>query len=534
MSAKSSTVANLVKNELKKTNTTSAINVNTDPRFQVSATTDTGSNKAQDTKYLTQDGKLVKPSQTFNNRTTYSMTDMQNGNVLLSNPVPSNGKENIIAPTPTQTEAKTDNGGGSGGGATVAVPQYAYTPISSGYSYTPIGDKYANGYTELTYTPYEYNALNYDPLQYREIQKADAFAPSESYLKAMEYTNGLLQQLSGGKTEYTDKLNATMDEIAGRGEFQYDFNTDPMFQSALQSSMREGRTAMQDTMGQAAALTGGYGSTYATAVGSQAYNNYVQAAYDNLPQYQQMALDVYNAQGDELYRRLSMYQSADESAYNKLNNAYSQNYQNAQDQYAREYNNYWDKVNYDYNVDAQNIANQMSVTSQNNEWAMRAAEALNDYNKTNAQMQMDTDQFNETSKYNYAQMAQEQAQFDAEMAYRQAQFQFEIDQYNASQAQKAYNSAVSAVNAQNSAAEKAKKEAQSAAEKEAKAKQEAEAEHQKDFESKKEKIYSAFSSGGYEEARMRLAGYMDSLTDDELDELNSYINGLESIKRNNR
>ena len=40
-------------------------------------------------------------------------------------------------------------------------------------------------------------------------------------------------------------------------------------------------------------MTGGYGSTYATTAGNQAYNAFIEDAYDNLPQYYQMAMEAY-------------------------------------------------------------------------------------------------------------------------------------------------------------------------------------------------------------------------------------------------
>ena len=47
--------------------------------------------------------------------------------------------------------------------------------------------------------------------------------------------------------------------------------------------MQQGKQAMQDTMGQAAALTGGYGSTYGQAVGQQQYDAYLQNLNDEVP-----------------------------------------------------------------------------------------------------------------------------------------------------------------------------------------------------------------------------------------------------------
>ena len=79
---------------------------------------------------------------------------------------------------------------------------------------------------------------------------------------AWDYTNGLLQKLSTGRTSYTDQIKDLMGKIQNRDPFEYDADSDMLFQQYLASSMASGKTAMQDTMGQAAALTGGYGSTF--------------------------------------------------------------------------------------------------------------------------------------------------------------------------------------------------------------------------------------------------------------------------------
>ena len=48
-----------------------------------------------------------------------------------------------------------------------------------------------------------------------------------------------------------------------------------------------------DTAGQAAALTGGYGNSYAQTAGQQTYNQYLLGLTQLVPQYQQMALEQY-------------------------------------------------------------------------------------------------------------------------------------------------------------------------------------------------------------------------------------------------
>ena len=73
-------------------------------------------------------------------------------------------------------------------------------------------------------------------------------------------------------SRWEGQLQELYDRIAERGDFSYDLGKDPMYRQAREQYQTAGRLAMQDTMGQAAALTGGYGSSYGQQTGQQAYN----------------------------------------------------------------------------------------------------------------------------------------------------------------------------------------------------------------------------------------------------------------------
>lgn len=170
------------------------------------------------------------------------------------------------------------------------------------------------------------------------------FTASSAYTDAMKYTNGLLEQLSSGRTSYTDQIDSLINEIMNRDSFEYDADSDMLFQQALASAMSSGRTAMQDTIGQASALTGGYGSTYATAAGNQAYNAYIQDAYANLPEYYQLAMEAYQMEGQEMYDQLAMLNNADATEYQRLYDAWGANFSNAQNMYQQEYGAWQDSI----------------------------------------------------------------------------------------------------------------------------------------------------------------------------------------------
>lgn len=166
---------------------------------------------------------------------------------------------------------------------------------------------------------------------------------------AWNYTNGLLEQLSSGRTSYTDQIKDMMNQIQNRDKFSYDVDSDTMFQQALSSAMSSGKTAMQDTIGQASALTGGYGSTYATTAGNQSYNAFIQDAYNNLPEYYQMALEAYQMEGQDMYNQLAMLNEADANEYQRMYNSWQANFSNTQQMYNNAFNEWQTGVNNAYN-----------------------------------------------------------------------------------------------------------------------------------------------------------------------------------------
>ena len=164
-------------------------------------------------------------------------------------------------------------------------------------------------------------------------------------VEADAWLSNQLQKIQSGRTSYTDDVQNMMDKILNREKFSYDVDTDPLFQQALASAMNSGKQAMQDTIGQASALTGGYGSTYATSVGNQAYNSYVEGAYDDIAQYYQMALNQHQMEGDEMYRQLGMFTDADDREYNRNVAAYDATYQHRNQLYNEAYSQYRDTKN---------------------------------------------------------------------------------------------------------------------------------------------------------------------------------------------
>lgn len=177
-------------------------------------------------------------------------------------------------------------------------------------------------------------------------------------------------------SQYQQKIDALLDQVAGRGSFNYDPGSDPLYQAYKNQYVQGGRLAMQDTMGQAAALTGGYGSSYASTAGNQAYQQYLGGLNDKLLDLQSNALARYEAEGNRLQTLLGNYQAQESSDYNRYRDQvgdyytaldalrqgqnmeygryqdalsqYNTDYQTALEQYNREYDRALSQYNSDY------------------------------------------------------------------------------------------------------------------------------------------------------------------------------------------
>lgn len=201
---------------------------------------------------------------------------------------------------------------------------------------------------------------NYVPYQQREYQQSDSVTKAQQALQ--QY-----QQNKPG--EYQSKWQQTMDDLVSkyqsRGPFQYDINADAMYQQMVDRYLQQGQQAMMDTMGQAAALTGGYGNSYAQTAGQQTYQGYLQGANDMLPQFYQMALDRYNSEGDALIQQYGLLSDQEDTAYGRYVDQLNQYFteldrlQNAYDnERSFDYGQYIDDRNYQYqqNKDSQQLA----------------------------------------------------------------------------------------------------------------------------------------------------------------------------------
>lgn len=123
-----------------------------------------------------------------------------------------------------------------------------------------------------------------------------------------------------GAKEYSDA------ERAYKGNtFSYAPESDPAYRAYRKEYENLGRFAMDDTLARAAARTGGSASSYAVSAAAAAYNKYMDAAADKIPELRELAYEKYK---DEKARYLEIMDIAkermerDEAEYNKNRGVY--------------------------------------------------------------------------------------------------------------------------------------------------------------------------------------------------------------------
>ena len=120
-----------------------------------------------------------------------------------------------------------------------------------------------------------------------------------------------------------DQLDAIMDSILNRKPFSYNFNEDALYHQYKDKYIKQGKMASADVMGQAAAMTGGYGNSYAVTAGNQAYLAHLENLNDIIPELYQMAYERYKGEGDELTQKYGVLSDDYNRQYGKHMDGYS-------------------------------------------------------------------------------------------------------------------------------------------------------------------------------------------------------------------
>ena len=209
---------------------------------------------------------------------------------------------------------------------------------------TPSTEQAASPSTTPDYSKYQYDA------------SSDA-----AYQQALQALQQASKETPSYAGTYDDKLDQIYQQITNREKFKYDLNSDMLYQQYKDQYTNLGQLAMKDTMGQAAALTGGYGSSYGQSVGQQQYDAYLQQLNEVVPELYNIARDQYQQEGDDLYQQYAMTGDMADQEYGRYQDSLDRYWQNvdyltgrADTEYNKGYNNWYNA--YQMGTEEQNTA----------------------------------------------------------------------------------------------------------------------------------------------------------------------------------
>lgn len=159
----------------------------------------------------------------------------------------------------------------------------------------------AHDYVERIRSNYGYSGDS-DGSRYIPLEMGGGF----SYEAAPTYTS-----------RYQSQIDDLTRQILNREAFSYDPEKDPTYQQYKESYTRNGERAMQDTLGQVSARTGGLASSYAGSAAQQTYDNYMGALADKIPELKQLAYSMYQDEGNTQRANLEMLVALEQGDYAK-------------------------------------------------------------------------------------------------------------------------------------------------------------------------------------------------------------------------
>ncbi len=118
-------------------------------------------------------------------------------------------------------------------------------------------------------------------------------------------------------SNYTSAIKDNLTKVIGNGRFSYNADSDKLFGQYKDSYEKAGQKAMEDTVGNASLLTGGYANSYAVTAGQQAYNEYMQKLSDKIPELEKRAYERYRDDEDSAYRRLGTLMELENTDYGR-------------------------------------------------------------------------------------------------------------------------------------------------------------------------------------------------------------------------
>ena len=173
------------------------------------------------------------------------------------------------------------------------------------------------------------------------------------------------------ESQYQKKIENVTGKLEGLGEFDYDPDADTAYKQYKDQYSRNAQQANRNAQANAAALTGGYTSSYGTQAGQNAYDATMANLDDVLDGLYNQSLGEYNAKKSGLETELAGLQRAESSA----RQTYQQNLDNWNEGLAYRQNEYDSAYNEEQQKKAtgiQNVIGTGQLLAQAAPWIIKA------------------------------------------------------------------------------------------------------------------------------------------------------------------
>lgn len=200
------------------------------------------------------------------------------------------------------------------------------------------------------------------------------------------------------------KLQTTVDDLFNQimnyGDFSYDQEKDQLFQIYKQQYLSTGAGAMKNQLAAASANTGGYNNSYAQQSAQQAYNNTMSGLSDKAIELRANALTNWQNEYNQIqdrYNLVSNQKAAEESSYYNNLNAANNAYNVLNTAYKDDYNNQYGLWSDNRNAAQTRVNNAQSQVNWANDYN---ANEINKTNTLNQQATQADQQLSETRRHN--------------------------------------------------------------------------------------------------------------------------------------
>lgn len=177
--------------------------------------------------------------------------------------------------------------------------------------------------------------------------------------------------------KYDANIDAYLNKLMSREDFNYDPLQDASYRALAKVYNARGNRAARDTMGDAANLNGGYGSSYSTLAAAQARNVYNQEFAALVPELEANAYDRYRGNYEMDLSTLGALQDVDDTMYGRYRDKISDyqwqsgfDYQKERDAVADQH---WNK---EYKLDKKQSKLDRKLTRAKIRYTRRQANAL--------------------------------------------------------------------------------------------------------------------------------------------------------------